>query len=180
MQAMQVDYTPDHIEARFWKRTEPDGDQRSAESRRSAACDQRSKRLFPILEGANKGRILIVDDDESVRETLADLLEILGYRPLQAADAREALIILHRDADVDVLVTDLTMPGMDGITLIRYARELRHNLPAILLTGYAEQVASSATIAGDAFHVLHKPVESGRLIEQLELLVTKSRCVEAV
>jgi DNA-binding NtrC family response regulator len=121
----------------------------------------------------SRGRILIVDDDESVRETLADLLEVVGYCPVQAGDAVEALMILREDPAIDVLVTDLTMPGADGIMLIRHARHLKQQLPAILLTGYAEQVTAVATIAGGNFHVLRKPVESERLIEQLELLMTR-------
>lgn len=90
-----------------------------------------------------------------------------------AGDATEALTILRREAAIDALVTDLTMPGDDGIALIRKARKINNDLPAILLTGYAEQVTSIATIAGGSFHVLRKPVQSDRLIEQLQLLVAK-------
>lgn len=122
----------------------------------------------------NKGSVLLVDDDEAVRETFAELLDDVGFRPLLAADAAEALVILRQPGAIDVLVTDLTMPGDDGIALIRKARALRSNLPAILLTGYAEQVTSVATIAGGNFHVLRKPVEGDRLIQQLELLVARS------
>jgi CheY-like chemotaxis protein len=126
-------------------------------------------------EFTGRGRILIVDDTESVRETLAELLEIGGFFSIQAEDATTALAILGRDPAIDALVTDLTMPGRDGITLIRLAREARHDLPAILLTGYAEQTTSISTIAGGNFHVLRKPVESGRLIEELELLLARAR-----
>ena len=119
----------------------------------------------------DKGCILVVDDNDAVRETLADLLEVVGYRSLQARDAVEALMILRQDPRVVALVTDLTMPGADGIALIRHARAFRQNLPAILLTGYAEQVTSVTTIAGGNFHVLRKPVESEHLIGQLDLLV---------
>ena len=120
-----------------------------------------------------KGRILVVDDDDSVRETLADLLEISGYCPLQAADAQKALTILRQEPVVDGLITDLTMPGADGIVLIRRARELRHDLPAILLTGYADEVATVAAGAGVNFHILRKPVSAARLLNQLERLVAK-------
>jgi DNA-binding NtrC family response regulator len=120
-----------------------------------------------------KGRILVVDDDEPVRATLAELLEDEGFRSVQAGDAVEALAILRQSGAIDVLVTDLTMPGDDGIALIRQAREIRNGLPAILLTGYAEQATSVTTIAGGNFHVLRKPIDSDRLIEQLELLVAK-------
>jgi DNA-binding NtrC family response regulator len=125
-----------------------------------------------IVPGS-KGCILLVDDDNAVRETLAELLEDVGFRPLQAGDAAEALIVLRQGGTIDVLVTDLTMPGDDGIALIRQARTIRDALPAILLTGYAEQVTAINTIAGGNYHVLRKPVESGRLIQQLELLVAR-------
>jgi DNA-binding NtrC family response regulator len=117
--------------------------------------------------------VLLVDDDRAVRETLAELLDDVGFHAVQASDASEALLILRRDEAIDVLVTDLTMPGDDGISLIRQARAIRNDLPAVLLTGYAEEVTSVSTIAGGNFHVLRKPVESERLIQQLELLVIK-------
>jgi DNA-binding NtrC family response regulator len=118
--------------------------------------------------------VLIVDDDEAVRETLAELLEDSGFSCVTAKDADAALVILRQRGRIDALVTDLTMPGHDGISLIRQAREIDHGLPAILLTGYAEQAASIATIAGGKFHVLSKPVQSDRLIQEVELLIAKS------
>jgi CheY-like chemotaxis protein len=121
----------------------------------------------------HKGCVLLVDDDAAVRETLAELLDDVGFHALQACDAIGALLILRQGEAIDVLVTDLTMPGDDGISLIRQARAIRNDLPAILLTGYAEQVTSVSTIAGGNFHVLRKPVESDRLIQQLELLMIK-------
>jgi DNA-binding NtrC family response regulator len=140
---------------------------------RPFAPDCESPGYSPIPSVTGKGRILIVDDNEFVRETLADLLEIAGFCPVQAGDAADALIILQKEPVIDALVTDLTMPGADGITLIRQAREIKLNLPAILLTGYAEQVTSVAMIAGSNFHVLRKPVESERLIGKIELLLTR-------
>jgi DNA-binding NtrC family response regulator len=120
-----------------------------------------------------KGRILLVDDDVTVRETMAELLEDVGFTPFQAGDAAEALMILRQQGDMDALVTDLTMPGDDGIALIKQARDFKADLPAVLLTGYAEEVTAIATTAGGNFHVLRKPVESDRLIEQLVLLVSR-------
>jgi CheY-like chemotaxis protein len=131
------------------------------------------RRLSPFSL-SSKRCILIVDDNESVRETLADILEFAGFDPVQAGDAIEALTILRRQSSIDVLVTDLTMPGADGITLIRKAREIRCNLPAILLTGYAEHVTSTTATAEANFLVLCKPIESKRLIEQLDLLLARS------
>jgi CheY-like chemotaxis protein len=163
----------EHTEAPNWSRADTAG-KGLPENRPPRPRDPKARRFSSMPKPESKGRILIVDDDESVRETLADLLEVVGYAPVQAGDAVEALMILRQGTQIDALVTDLTMPGADGIMLIRHARQLNQNLPAILLTGFAEQVNSVTTIAGGNFHVLRKPVESEHLIEQLELLMTKT------
>jgi CheY-like chemotaxis protein len=170
---MDIECAVGYGEMPQWKSAAINGDE--GRSANPSPAETGRGRRSSIASTPTKGRILIVDDDQSVRETLADLLEIEGYRPFQAADTLEALMILRQGTIVDVLVTDLTMPGADGITLIRHARELRHDLPAILLTGYAEEVTSVTTIAGGNFHVLRKPVQTDRLVEQLELLMPKSR-----
>ena len=117
-------------------------------------------------------RVLIVDDDESLRETIADLLELAGFHPIKASNAAEALVILQQDHSVDALITDLAMPGADGVDLIRQAHEIRPELPALLLTGYAELTSAAARVGSSSFHILRKPVESQRLIKKLEALVT--------
>jgi DNA-binding NtrC family response regulator len=104
---------------------------------------------------------------------LADLLDYDGFESVQAADAEEAVMLMRRDPGFDVLVTDLSMPGADGITLIQLAREIQPDLPAILLTGYAEQASSVAVVGGGNFHVLRKPVDSDRLVEQISVLMQR-------
>jgi len=116
-------------------------------------------------------RILIVDDDDSVRETLADLLESFDLDPIQACNAAEAVMLLRSDRSIDGLITDLSMPGADGITLIRQARAIVPNIPAILLTGYADQLTTVATIAGEAFQILRKPVPGDLLVEHISALL---------
>jgi CheY-like chemotaxis protein len=130
---------------------------------------------LPPTELMRNGCVLVVDDNESVREMLAELLESGGFCPIQAADAARALTIMGERNDIDALVTDLSMPGADGISLILRARGLRPGLPAILLTGYAEETSSVSTIAGGDFHVMRKPVESDLLIEQIFLLIAQAR-----
>jgi CheY-like chemotaxis protein len=129
----------------------------------------------PLTETAPNDCVLVVDDNEAVRETLADILESAGFCPIQAVDAAHALMIMRERNDIDALVTDLSMPGADGITLIRAARGLYPGLPAILLTGYAEEASSVSTIAGGNFHVLRKPVGGDHLIEQISLLIAQTR-----
>jgi CheY-like chemotaxis protein len=83
-------------------------------------------------------RVLLVDDDAMVREVLAGQLEELGYRVAQASDGLAALERLDAGEPVDLLVTDLSMPGMNGLLLINEARRRMPSLPALLLTGYAD------------------------------------------
>jgi CheY-like chemotaxis protein len=131
---------------------------------------------FPAeAPAAGRGRVLLVDDNDSVRETLADLLEAEGFVTVQASDAAQATTLMRRGPVFDALVTDLSMPGADGITLIGQARQIQSEIPAILLTGYAEQVTSVAVGAGGAFHVLRKPVEGDRLVDQITLLMQRPR-----
>ena len=102
---------------------------------------------------------------------MSEILDVESFFVLQAGDTLGALTILRKHAAIDVLVTNPTMPGADGITLISHAREFRRGLPAILLTGYAGQVTSMSAIAGGNVQVMAKPVESEHPIEQLSLLV---------
>lgn len=145
--------------------------QRSSAGARLDASDRAAVCGFSVRVGLAKGRILVVDDDVAVREILSELLDLAGFVTVQAENAEHALVLLRQDPAIAALVTDLTMPGQDGIALIRLARALRTEIPAILLTGYAEEVTSVSTIAGGNFHVLRKPVESDRLIARLDLLL---------
>jgi DNA-binding NtrC family response regulator len=115
--------------------------------------------------------VLLVDDDDDVRDTIGDLLEADQFRVLRASDAAQALMMM-RDEAIDMLVTDLAMPGADGVTLIQQARKIMPDLPAILLTGYAEQVSSVAMSAG-GFHVLRKPVTADYLTGQIRSLLER-------
>jgi DNA-binding NtrC family response regulator len=114
--------------------------------------------------------VLLADDDRLVRETLADLLETDGFLVLTAASAEEAMEIMSTGPTaVRILVTDLSMPGEDGISLIERARRLRPGLPAILLTGLAEEPSCFA-MQGGGFHILRKPVLADDLTEYINLL----------
>lgn len=80
--------------------------------------------------------ILLVDDDETVRETSADMLEELGHTVLQAADGDSALMLLDEHDEIDVMVTDIRMPGMSGLELSELAGRRFRDLKIILISGY--------------------------------------------
>jgi signal transduction histidine kinase/CheY-like chemotaxis protein len=118
-------------------------------------------------------QILLVDDECTVRESLTAALQDAGYGVLAAADGAQALEILASDAPVDVLITDLSMPGIDGLAVIRNARRHRPALPAMLLTGYAghgAQLAVGGQLNG-AFTLVRKPVTATQLADRIDALL---------
>jgi CheY-like chemotaxis protein len=124
---------------------------------------------------ATRVRVLLVDDEALVREVLAEHLENAGYGVIAAASGSDALALLAAGEAVDALVTDLSMPGMDGLAVIRAAQERRPGLPAVLLTGYAGDGASLAVggaISG-TFSLLRKPVSGEQLADRVRSLLAQ-------
>jgi CheY-like chemotaxis protein len=87
------------------------------------------------------GTALLVDDEELVRATTADMLTDLGYEVIEAASGEEALKAVRGGLRLDLLVTDHLMPGMTGVDLARAVREQRPGTPVLIVSGYAEAEA---------------------------------------
>jgi PAS domain S-box-containing protein len=123
--------------------------------------------------GAKPVRVLVVDDEEPVRKILTDYLEYEGLEVVTAANAAEALALLGAGQTVDALVTDLSMPGVSGLELIRSVQKRLPGLPAVLLTGYAAE-DSTAALSGSvdgAFSLMRKPVDAQDLVDRVQTLV---------
>jgi signal transduction histidine kinase len=121
--------------------------------------------------------VLLVDDDEVVRQILAQELADEGCAVTQAADGAAALTILDGGAGIDILVSDLAMPGIDGVALIREVRRRWPELPAVLITGYAGDAAALAAGQGSpgSFMLVRKPVTGTRLAERIGAFLEGSR-----
>ena len=92
-----------------------------------------------LSSAKSRSRILLVDDEESIRRLLSRMLES-AYDVEIAADAESAIRLLREpDAHYDLLISDLNMPGMDGLALIREVRRIKSTLPAIVITGYSSE-----------------------------------------
>lgn len=89
--------------------------------------------------------VLVVDDDSLVLTSTCLLLEDLGHRVISAVSAAQALKVFDSDQAVDLVITDMAMPKMDGAQLAQQIRNLRPDLPIILATGYAERLEGFAT-----------------------------------
>jgi excisionase family DNA binding protein len=101
-------------------------------------------------------RILVVDDEAGIRDLLAKTLAIAEYDVDLAPGGREALERLHRE-QYDLLITDLWMPGVDGLTLIREARRFMPQLPIIIITGYSTEASAIEAINLGVNGYLRKP-----------------------
>jgi CheY-like chemotaxis protein len=107
-------------------------------------------------------RVLVVDDEEFIRETAQQTLETAGYQVETADDAEVALRRMDELTDVEVVVTDLRMPNMDGLELIRRLHAQHPTLPIIAISGLADGRTEEALEAG-AHSFLPKPITAERL-----------------
>ena len=124
--------------------------------------------------------VVLVDDDVEVRDVLADTLASHGCRVSGYADAASALARISDDTP-DLLISDLSMPGTDGMTLIRQARLLRPGLAAILLTGHSgpELEAAVEKMAGGRVILVQKPVQGAALAAQVGALLPEGVSLKA-
>jgi diguanylate cyclase (GGDEF)-like protein len=110
--------------------------------------------------------ILIVDDDELVRRTLSVLVSSLGYHCLVAGDGVEAIAVLKSTA-VDLVFTDIVMPGMDGLQLLAHVIENYKGTDVIISTGYHEKASYSEVIKAGALDFIKKPIDQAELEAKL-------------
>ncbi|KQP33621.1 histidine kinase [Methylobacterium sp. Leaf104] len=123
-------------------------------------------------EGSGTETILIVDDREDVAELARTILRDFGYSTLMAQNGREALDVLESGGPVDLLFTDLIMPGgMNGIVLGREAKRRRPDLKVLLTTGYAEASLERTDAGGSEFDLLNKPYRRTDLVRRVRAIL---------
>jgi len=106
-------------------------------------------------------RILVVDDEPGMRETLVDILQAVGYDVVAAMDGEAALEVFGA-SEVDVVVMDVQMPKRDGVSVLQ---EMQPPPPAvIMMTAYALEERLRAAVDANAFAILHKPFPVTRLL----------------
>lgn len=128
----------------------------------------------PTAAGPPRARLLVVDDDPLIRTVLGEVFQGLGHEAELLAEGRAALRRLAEGAHCDLLLTDLAMPDISGLEVLRQARRLMPGLPCILLTGNLHDAASAALTPfsdGGPFTVLRKPVAPDALAAAVNSLL---------
>lgn len=137
-----------------------------------AQCDEAEPRQQHVSLARNGETVLVVDDEPTVRLLISDLLEDMGYIALEAADSIAGMRILRSSARIDLLISDVGLPGgMNGRQMADAARELRPNLKVLFITGYAENAILNRGQLAPGMQVLTKPFGIDALTLRIRELV---------
>jgi CheY-like chemotaxis protein len=140
--------------------------------------DAESQSLSPDLADAPRGEgetVLVVDDEPTVRMLVTEVLSDVGYNALEADDGAAGLKVLNSGARVDLLVTDVGLPGgMNGRQVADAARTTRPGLKVLFITGYAENAVLSHGHLDPGMHVLTKPFGIDALASRIRKLIEET------
>ncbi|MNK79503.1 Blue-light-activated protein [compost metagenome] len=117
--------------------------------------------------------VMLVEDDAAVRMLVLDLLKELGYRAHEAEDAKGALPVLESDLRVDLLVTDVGLPGMNGRQLAEIARQHRPELKVLFMTGYAGIAAERQGFLEEGMDMVAKPFSIDLLANKIRTMISQ-------
>jgi len=126
--------------------------------------------LLPTRPGSGE-HILIVEDMPAVRLFVTEVLEDNGYRCTQADDVHHAVSLLQEDGSIDLLLTDVGLPQMNGRDLADIARRYRAELPVLFMTGYAEDAVSRQDFLGERMDMVIKPFQISDLVGKVQRMI---------
>jgi CheY-like chemotaxis protein len=133
--------------------------------------------IAPAVAPKANETILVVDDEPTVRALLTEVLGDLGYNLLEAGDSVAGLKVLQSNVHIDLLITDVGLPGgMNGRQLADAGREIRPNLTTLFITGYAENAVIGAGQLGPGMQVLTKPFAVDTLVARvIDLMSSRAK-----
>jgi CheY-like chemotaxis protein len=115
--------------------------------------------------------VLLVEDDASVRLLVLEVLRELSYSAIEADQADAAIRILQSDRRIELMVSDVGLPGMNGRQLAEVARQHRPQLPILFITGYAENAAIRAGFLGTNMAMITKPFDLDALANKISKMI---------
>src|SRR3990172_6187942 len=121
-----------------------------------------------------KQSVLVVDDDKNVRRTLGGILEDSGLLVTTAPDVESAITVLKRE-DLDLVVTDLKMPGRSGMDLIAESGVLRPGVPVIMISAFGDIEAAVSAMKKGAYDFITKPFDDAELMTVIGKALSESR-----
>jgi len=125
-------------------------------------------------ETKGTGTILLVDDEQILAELCKQLLEMSGYSVVAETDSRRALELFQQDPDrFDLIITDMSMPHLDGLSLLKKCHGIASHTPIVLYTGYSDLVNRESALAAGASEFLQKPVSRQVLTTCVERLLDR-------
>lgn len=127
------------------------------------APGQPAARNAPVGDAPRRPRVLVVDDELSIRDLLSKTLALAEYDVDTAQDGRAAVASL-RDQSYDLLITDLKMPGMDGLALIHEARRLAPHLPVVIITAHSTEASAIESVNLGVSGYLTKPFRITKIL----------------
>lgn len=119
-------------------------------------------------------KILVVDDDEVIRNLLIDTLSSLGYQTWGAANGEEALAALNQKK-VDIVITDIKMPKVDGVRLLKKIKEAQPDLPVLIITAYSFAYSQDQALKSGADGFLAKPFRIGKMEELIKSALSNKK-----
>ncbi|MBU6449947.1 MAG: response regulator [Rhodospirillales bacterium] len=124
------------------------------------------------MPGLGGEAILVVEDEPTVRMLVVETLEEHGYTTIEVGDALAALEIVKAPGQIDLMLTDITLPGQNGRELAEAAKRLRPELKILFMTGYAHNVDMSVTGAGSgAIDIITKPFSLDGLARKVRTVI---------
>ncbi len=146
----------------------------------TVSAKRESQELSAENSGGNE-KILVVEDQEEVRDVAVALLEDLGYEVVEAKNGWDGLRVLNTTRDIDLLFTDIVMPGgMDGAQLAKAARKIRPALPIVFTTGYAEAAVLRKGEIKAANNLVTKPYRRSELALKIRQALEARKAVSAM
>ncbi len=131
------------------------------------ARQQRSEEETDMQSGG-KGRVLVVDDEESIREIAKRVLTRSGFEVVTASSGDEAVELFREDPDFDVVLLDLTMPGMSSAECMRKLREIKPEIRVVVASGYADGETVTEVMRAGADRFIQKPFHPLKLVAELK------------
>lgn len=122
--------------------------------------------------GTARGRILVVDDEIAVGEVVVDYLTEKGYEAELVPDGAQAIASVHRQKP-DLVLLDMTLPGMPGVDVLRTLQGFERELPVVMITGNADADLAQTTLRLGAFDYIAKPIDFPYLDRVVEAALTR-------